>query len=354
MSRRSGWRSRGAQEQTAAAIDAVLDERPQRGEEILTVSDALVEDSPYQARTVIDEAELAELAEGMRTAGFQGVLLVRAHPRHEGQYQLVYGHRRRLAWRRVCAERGVACDLPVLVRSFTDQQLLTVGAQENLQRADLTPLEEAQLVVWHQQLYFELSLGEIGALLGKSESWAKKRSQVAQLPEPFKGVLRQHPTMMSQILEVARLWQRDQGRALDLVGQVGRESLTLAEVRALVQEALAAQHRETQHNQFVNEPIVTEGTRESGQVSRAEQDHTAAPGRSQQPPRGRVTDPAAVDEAMMQGIRLQAADVRRVLSEWSTAAQRSPEVQRELLAQGSAIVSDLEQLMELLARLKDG
>lgn len=198
-------------------------------------------------------------------------MLVRTHPRREGCYQLVYGHRRRLAWQRVCAERGARCELPVLVRSFTDQQLLTVGAQENLQRADLTPLEEAQLVVWHQQLYFELSLGEIGALLGKSESWAKKRSQVAQLPEPFKDVLRRNPTMMSQVLEVARLWDRDQQRALELVDRVGSDALTLVEVRALVQEVLSPRVREEEHNQSVDELIVTERTSEATTRGASEQ-----------------------------------------------------------------------------------
>lgn len=351
MSRRAGWRARGAQDQAAAAIDAVLDERPQRGEEILTVPDAQVEDSPYQARTTIDEAELAELAEGMRTSGFQGVLLVRAHPQREGQYQLVYGHRRRLAWQRVCAERGTRCELPVLVRSFTDQQLLTVGAQENLQRADLTPLEEAQLVVWHQQLYFELSLGAIGALLGKSENWAKKRSQVAQLPEPFKHVLRQHPTMMSQVLEVARLWERDQQQALDLIDRVGRETLTLVEVRALVQEALSPRAREEMHNQFVDEPIVTERTNENEPPAPAEQE---APARSQLPaPRPRGVSPIQLpeaDSAIIHAVRLQAADIRRVLNEWALAAERSPALRQELLTRGGEIVSDLERLMEQLAR----
>ncbi len=355
MSRRTGWRTRGAQEQVAAAIDAVLDERPQRGEEILTVPDAQVEDSPYQARTAIDATDLADLAEGMRTVGFQGVLLVRVHPRREGQYQLVYGHRRRLAWRRVCAERDTRCDLPVLVRSFTDQQVLTIGAQENLQRADLTPLEEAQLLVWHQQLYFELSLGEIGVLLGKSENWAKKRSQVAQLPEPFKDVLRQHPTLMSQVLEAVRLWERDQVRALALVGQIGRESLTLVEVRALVQESLAPQNREVRHNQFVNELIVTERTNEGSRAARSAPDDAVVLGHAAPPlTRGRDTDLAVADAALIQGIKLQAADMRRVLSAWSAAAQHSLEVRRELLAHGAEIVSDLDRLMGLLSRIQDG
>ena len=132
---RGQWISRRGQTDAAAAISQVLDQQP--GEQIQQVADALVEDSPYQARRPFSDDSVAELAQGMRTTGFQGVLIVRPHAdpakRRSGCFQLVYGHRRRAAWRHVCTERGEPCFLPVVVRDVTDEQMLTIGAQENLQ-----------------------------------------------------------------------------------------------------------------------------------------------------------------------------------------------------------------------------
>ena len=169
--------------------------------------DEQIADSPYQARQPFDEQSVEELAQGMREAGFQGILIVRPHSdpieRRRGVVQLVYGHRLRLAWRRVCLERGERCLLPVAIRQTSDQTRRS-EQQENLQRRDLDPVEEAQIVGWHQQLYFEKNQAEIGALLGKSEDWVKTRSRIYKLPQPLKDCLRQRPRAVSQILNLVR------------------------------------------------------------------------------------------------------------------------------------------------------
>jgi ParB family chromosome partitioning protein len=152
--KRGQWLTRRGQADVAAAIDQVIDQQPRPGEQVQEVPDELIEDSPYQARQSLDETSLEELTQGMREVGFQGVLIIRPHgdlaQRQHGYFQLVYGHRRHAAWRRVCTERGEPCVVPVVLREVTDERMLTIGAQENLQRADLTPLEEAQIVAWHK------------------------------------------------------------------------------------------------------------------------------------------------------------------------------------------------------------
>src|SRR5918911_1492526 len=76
------------------------------------------------------------------------------------------GHRSAAAaWRRVCTERDERCVVPVVVREVTDERMLTIGAQENLQRADLTPLEEAQIVAWHEKTFYPASQAVIGGML---------------------------------------------------------------------------------------------------------------------------------------------------------------------------------------------
>jgi ParB/RepB/Spo0J family partition protein len=236
--KRGQWLARRGQAEAELAIEQVIDQRPAVGEQIQLLADEQIADSPYQARTPFDEQSVEELAQGMRESGFQGILIVRPHSdiveRRRGVVQLLYGHRRRLAWRRVCLERGEPCVLPVLVREISDQQLLTIGAQENLQRRDLDPLEEAQIVGWHQQLYFEKNLAQIGALLGKSEDWVKTHSRIYKLPQPLKDRLRQRPRAISQILELNTLYLREPEAALALADRVVQEQLTLDAVREAV------------------------------------------------------------------------------------------------------------------------
>jgi ParB family chromosome partitioning protein len=265
MSKRAGGWKRQSWQDAEREIGQAVGLTVQTTDQVALIPDEQVEDSPYQARVGYDDSQIADLAQGMRETGFQGVLFVRAHPGGpEGgrpRYQLVFGHRRRRAWRVVCAERNTPCALPAIVREVSDRQLLTIGAQENLQREDLNPLEEAQLVLWHQELYYPAGLGEIGRMLGKSEDWAKVRSRVAQLPEPLKAKLRRSPQLMTGVLEISRLWERNPATAQALAEQAEREGLTLKQIRASVAEMMGEHTpREIIHDRRVNAPIVNDFT----------------------------------------------------------------------------------------------
>jgi len=178
--------------------------------------------------------------QGMREVGFQGVLIVRPHSdlarRRQGMFQLVYGHRRRVAWRRVCAERHEPCLLPVVVREVSDERLLVIGAQENLQRQDLDPVEEAQLVAWHERMYFDKNQAEIGAMLGKSSDWVSVRSRVYKLPDALKERLRKRPRAIKQMLELSILYLQQPSVALELADRVVQENLTVEVIRAAIRE----------------------------------------------------------------------------------------------------------------------
>jgi len=76
---RSGWISRRGQADAETAIDQVIDRQPQAGEQVQQLLDDQIEDSPYQARRPFSAESVEDLAQGMREAGFQGVLIVRPH-----------------------------------------------------------------------------------------------------------------------------------------------------------------------------------------------------------------------------------------------------------------------------------
>ena len=100
--------------------------------EVLTSS---VRPNPFQPRTQMDETALAELAASIEASGLLQPVVVR--PRN-GSYELIAGERR---WRAV--ERLGWTKIPVVVKDVDDQTLLTLALVENLQRNDLSPIDEA-------------------------------------------------------------------------------------------------------------------------------------------------------------------------------------------------------------------
>jgi ParB/RepB/Spo0J family partition protein len=266
--KRGPWIDRRGQANLAVSIDQVLDLRLQPGEQIQQMPDEQIEDSPYQARQSFSDEHVEDLAQGMREVGFQGVLIVRPHNdverRRHGFFQLVYGHRRRAAWRRVCAERGEACTLPVIVREIDDTQMLTIGAQENLQRQDLDPVEEAQIVAWHERMFFDKNQAEIGAMLGKSSDWISVRSRIHRLPDALKACLRQRPRAIKQMLELGSLYAQQPTIALSLAGRVVGESLTAEAVRSLIYDVqhrtVSTSHRDEKRNRRAGTTVVQQVT----------------------------------------------------------------------------------------------
>jgi ParB family chromosome partitioning protein len=122
------------------------------------VAIAALKQNPHQPRSYFDEAALEELAASIREHGIIQPLIVSA--RSDGSYELVAGERRMRA-----AQRAGMEHVPVIVRETTPQQLLELALIENVQRADLNPLEEAHA---YQALKDEFGLSdeEIARRLG--------------------------------------------------------------------------------------------------------------------------------------------------------------------------------------------
>src|SRR5262249_18581201 len=119
-----------------------------------------------------------------------------------------------------------------------------IGAQENLQRQDLDPLEEAQLLAWHERMFGNKNQAEIGAMLGKSSDWVSTRSRIHRLPDALKERLRQRPRAISQMLELGVLEVQQPDAALELADRVVNENLTLNALRALIRGYARPERRE--------------------------------------------------------------------------------------------------------------
>ncbi len=135
-----------------------------------------IQPNPQQPRTQFDEQALQELATSIRTHGIIQPLIVTGNPHQPGCYWLVAGERR---WR--AAHLAELPTVPALVREASRQELIELALIENIQRADLNPLEEA---VAYQALLneFRLTHAEIAARVGKSRSAISNTLRLLELP----------------------------------------------------------------------------------------------------------------------------------------------------------------------------
>ncbi|MGB0342650.1 MAG: ParB/RepB/Spo0J family partition protein [Parvibaculales bacterium] len=123
---------------------------------------ALLQPGKFQPRRHFDADELAGLAESFKKSGILQPLLVR--PLSDGQYEIIAGERR---WR--AAQQAQLHNVPVLIRDLSDSEALEIGIVENVQRADLNPVEEAE---GYQRLIdeFAYTQADLAEIIGKSRS----------------------------------------------------------------------------------------------------------------------------------------------------------------------------------------
>ena len=139
--------------------------------------------NPDQPRKRFAEADLSDLVNSVKEKGVIQPLIVR--PRANGDFEIVAGERR---WR--AAQMAKLHELPVIVREFTDVEVLEVAIIENIQRADLNSIEEA---AGYRQLMdrFGHTQEKMAEALGKSRSHIANLLRLLNLPEPVLAMVRQ-------------------------------------------------------------------------------------------------------------------------------------------------------------------
>lgn len=152
-----------------------------RGIQVLPI-EALMP-NPNQPRRKFDPALLSELAESIREKGIIQPLIVRPDPGIEGSYQIVAGERR---WR--AAQEAQLHQVPVIVKDFSDSEVLEIAIIENIQRAELSPIEEA---LGYRQLMdrFGHTQDRIAEALGKSRSYIANLLRLLNLPDEVRAML---------------------------------------------------------------------------------------------------------------------------------------------------------------------
>src|SRR5918998_1100809 len=168
--------------------------------------------NPYQPRTQMDEAALVELTSSIEASGLLQPIVVR--PRN-GKYELIAGERRwravqRLGWTKIAA----------VVRDVDDQTLLTLALIENLQRDDLSPIDEA---AGYQRLSeeFQLPQAEIARLVGRDRSTVANLLRLLKLPDEVKTLVQERK--LSEGHARALLSVSDEAQQLDFARQAAEQ-----------------------------------------------------------------------------------------------------------------------------------
>jgi ParB family chromosome partitioning protein len=179
-------RRKGLGRGLAALIDDIRTgpEEGARSGPVATAPIELIRPNPDQPRKRFDEPELAALADSIRERGVIQPLIVRADPERPGGWQIVAGERR---WR--AAQRAQLHELPIVVRSFTDAEVIEIAILENVQRADLNAIEEAAGYATLIER-FGHSQEQIGKAMGRSRSHIANALRLLTLSPEVQAMVR--------------------------------------------------------------------------------------------------------------------------------------------------------------------
>lgn len=198
-----------------------------------------IEPNPHQPRTRFEQATLVELATSIREHGVIQPLIVAERPDQPQRYWLVTGERR---WR-AARQAGLAV-VPAVVREATSQQLLELALVENLQRDDLSPLEEAAAFSTLID-QFRLTQARVAYRVGKSRSAVANAVRLLGLPAEVQAALNARMISAGHARALLSLDRdEDKLKALDII--VARE-LNVRQTEELVrrwQEEPPAQEAE--------------------------------------------------------------------------------------------------------------
>jgi len=180
-----------------------------------------IEPNPEQPRLVFEQDALNELAASIREHGVLQPILVR--PLGPNTYQIVAGERR---WR---ASRQAGLEtIPALIEDIDDDTALEIAIIENLQREDLTPLDEAAMFdrMVHQHGY---SIRKLADKLGKDKGYLENRLRLADAPPEIRELVSLRKDSLSHAYELMKV--EDPKKRRRLAAQVARGELTLIKLR---------------------------------------------------------------------------------------------------------------------------
>lgn len=183
--------------------------------------------NPNQPRLAMDKAGLEDLTNSVREHGVLQPVLVRPQP--NGHYQLIAGERR---WR---AAQGAGLDvIPALIEEIDDETALEIAVIENLQREDLSPLDEA--IIYDKMIREHgYSIRKLAQKLGKDKGYLENRLRLADAPPEIRELVSVRKDTLSHAYELLKV--DDPKKRKHLADMVARGELSLIKLRERIDGA---------------------------------------------------------------------------------------------------------------------
>jgi ParB family transcriptional regulator, chromosome partitioning protein len=214
----------------ARDLDALLgvpeSDSPTESDELRNLDVDRVQPGKYQPRQTMDEDRLQELAASIRAQGLIQPIIVRTVS--AGRFEIIAGERR---WR--AAQIAGLKQIPALVREAGDQSVVAMALIENIQREELSPLEEAQAL---QRLIgeFKLTHQQVAEAIGRSRAAVSNLLRLQELPAQIKKLLEEHKLEMGHARALLTL---DPKLALSLALKAVEHEWTVRELEAAARDA---------------------------------------------------------------------------------------------------------------------
>jgi ParB/RepB/Spo0J family partition protein len=208
-------------ELSPAIVSLLSPERVGRSTGVRLIPVDRIEPNPEQPRLAFDEATLDELAASIREHGVLQPILVR--PLGDNVYQLIAGERR---WR--ASKAAGQATIPALVEDIDDDTALEISIIENLQREDLSPLDEAAM---YDRMVREhgYSVRKLAQKIGKDKGYLENRLRLADAPPEIRELVSLRKDTLSHAYELLKV--DDPRKRRRLAAQVARGELTLVRLR---------------------------------------------------------------------------------------------------------------------------
>ena len=214
----------------ARDLDALLgvpeSDSPTESDELRNLDVDRIQPGKYQPRQTMDEDRLQELAASIRAQGLIQPIIVRTVS--AGRFEIIAGERR---WR--AAQIAGLKQIPALVREAGDQSVVAMALIENIQREELSPLEEAQAL---QRLIgeFKLTHQQVAEAIGRSRAAVSNLLRLQELPAQIKKLLEEHKLEMGHARALLTL---DPKLALSLALKAVEHEWTVRELEAAARDA---------------------------------------------------------------------------------------------------------------------
>ncbi|MBW1604836.1 ParB/RepB/Spo0J family partition protein [Lactobacillus sp. Sy-1] len=208
-------------------IEALFSDNNVQSEE--TVNDIKLTElvpNPYQPRTRFDKEALEDLASSIKKSGvFQPIIVRKAK---NGQYEILAGERRFRA-----SEIANKSSIPAIIRNVTDEEMMEIAILENLQREDLTAIEEADA---YNTLMVNLNLtqAQVASRMGKSRSYVANYLRLLGLPNEVKTMVQKKQLSMGQAR--ALLSVSDKTELRKLAKRVYDQTMTVRQINKEIEE----------------------------------------------------------------------------------------------------------------------